>query len=198
MMLDFNYSTRPFVDPKKYYYLLGALLLIAVIFTFINISGYLGYVSQREELSPQTSFLEDKKEKLIKESENLKNEISKFDRSKITANADVINAMIDMRMFSWTGLLNDLEKVIPDNVIVKSINPITEKNEVRIKIGIKTREYEGILAFIKNLNKSKVFTEIMPMSESQVKDKGATEIESDFSVKYTAHKSEKKEEALNE
>jgi Tfp pilus assembly protein PilN len=198
MILDFNFSTRPFVDPKKFYYLLGALLLIAVIFTFINVSGYLGYISQREELSPQTSFLEDKKAKLTKESENLKNEIGKFDRGKITTNAEIINAMIDIRIFSWTGLLNDLEKVIPDNVIVKSINPITEKNEVRIKIGIKTREYEGILAFIKNLNKSNVFTEIMPMSESQVKDKGTTEIESDFSVRYTARKSEKKEETPNE
>jgi type IV pilus assembly protein PilN len=187
-MLDFNFASKPFEDIRRYFILIIFLIAVLVIFTGFNIYTFINYRKNASEMLPETKFLEEKKSKLELNIKQNKAELDKSDFLALKKEAGELNKLIEQRTFSWTKLLNNLEKTIPPELQVISIKPKTDENDIRITISVKAVDYNGILKFIKNMESSKYFSDVYPVFEDTQSKGSAREIIADFVFKYDQNK----------
>jgi Tfp pilus assembly protein PilN len=161
-----------------------ALAVAAILLSAVNLIGFMNYGSEMKSLKPESRFLEDKQAEIERELKENNDLYEKSNYKKLLADAAEINNLIRTRVFSWTELLNALEKAIPRNVIVASLSPRFEGSDVLIAVSIETDNYEALLQFMKNLDKLERFKDIRPLTEMQEIRKGKKLIKADFSLKY--------------
>jgi len=183
-MLEFNYATEPFQNIRKIIYGIMVLAVAVILLTTFNLIGSMNYGREMKNLKPESRFLEDKKAEIERELKENNELYEKSNYKKLLADASEINNLIRTRVFSWTGLLNTLEKAIPRNVIVASLSPRFEGSDVLIAVSIETDNYEALLQFMKNLDELERFKDIRPLTEMQEIRKGKKLIKADFSLKY--------------
>lgn len=183
-MINFNYSSRPFEDAHRYYKLILILGALVFIFLALNIYLYLDYKKASSELIPERDFLEKKRDGIESQVDRGKAELKKSENRELFKKIAEINQLIESRRFSWTHLLNSLEKAIPRDVMVTAITPRIAENEIIITLSVKTYDYKGILKFIGNMDASPDFSGLYPVYENTDNKGGRKEITADFTVKY--------------
>ena len=79
----------------------------------------------------------------------------------------VVNVIIQRKSFNWLGFLNWLEVVVPDGVMVTSLEPSLKEGKLTIS-GV-ARNFQIMRNFLENLEDSKFFTDIYLLSQSEAK-----------------------------
>jgi Tfp pilus assembly protein PilN len=88
------------------------------------------------------------------------------------------NAEIEKKRFSWTQLLNDLQKLMPGRAYVSSVAPsLGPDNVFKVKLAIVGEKYENALELVKKMENSERFHNPKIISERVAKDRqsGATQ-----------------------
>jgi Tfp pilus assembly protein PilN len=192
MIINFNYSGKPFEDINKYYrtaIILGVLVLLMIV---LNAYFYLDYRKVSSELIPERDFLEKKRDNLELQLSRDSEELKRNENKALFKKIDELNELIESRIFSWTRLLDALENTIPPDVMVTSINPKISGNGVLITISVKTYDYRGILKLITNMDASTSFSDLYPVFENTENKGGRKEVSADFVFKYNPHKEKEK------
>jgi Tfp pilus assembly protein PilN len=84
------------------------------------------------------------------------------------------NAEIDRKRFSWTQVLNDLQKLMPGRAYVSSVSPNMGNDGVfRVKLLIVGEKYENALDLVKRMETSERFHNPQIVTEHKAKDKQA-------------------------
>jgi type IV pilus assembly protein PilN len=78
----------------------------------------------------------------------------------------LVKDIVDQRAFSWSGLFERLEAVIPDGVRLTSIEPTVRKGQIVVTISATVREPEDGWAFVRALEQSGDFADVFPTSET--------------------------------
>jgi len=95
----------------------------------------------------------------------------------VTAEARSANALIDRRVFSWSGLFNQLETTLPADVRIASVTPrLDTGGRVTVALAIVGRRPEDIDAFVERLGKSGAFADVLSRQENVSQD-GSLEVE---------------------
>ncbi len=186
-MLDLNYSSKPFYDIRKLSFIIITLVVIAGALTAYNVVTFIHYSGKSGELKPESEFLEKKQSELEAELAEGKKILDDQKNKNMLDRVEEINTLIRSRVFSWTQLLNLLEKSVPSKVLVKSISPKFEEDGLYIYIQIMAEDYNGIIKFIENLDRQKMFKDIRPVSEATDLKGGTRQINADFSLRYDPH-----------
>jgi len=77
------------------------------------------------------------------------------------------NTLIERKAVNWLALLDHLEEVVPDGVSLSSLAP-SEKEQL-LKVGGIARSFPNLAAFLENLERSKNFSEVYLLSQSETK-----------------------------
>lgn len=184
MTINFNFSNKPFEDVHKYY---RAALILGILVLFVlalNAYLYIDYKKTSSELIPERDFLEKKRDGLEAELSKDKAALKKDENKALFKKINELNQLIEARIFSWTRLLDALEKTIPSDVMVTAINPRIEGGSVQITLSVKTYDYRGILKLITNMDASSVFSDLYPVYEASDNKGGRKEVSADFVFKY--------------
>jgi Tfp pilus assembly protein PilN len=192
MTINFNYSTKPFEDTARYYKIIIILAALLLMTLALNIYLYLDYRKESAELIPERDFLEKKLDTLESQVEKGKTELKRSENRKLFKKIAELNQLIDARIFSWTSLLNSLEKAIPSDVMVTAITPRIIEDGISITLSVKTYDYRGILKLITNMDASTVFSGFYPVFENTDNKGGRKEISADFIFKYNPDKAKEK------
>jgi hypothetical protein len=89
-----------------------------------------------------------------------------YDSATLQRRADFANAAILSRVFSWTMLFNELEKVMPPDVKLRSIRPsIGSRGKVDVLLEGAARDYSGFVELEEALMRSSSFSRVYPGSE---------------------------------
>jgi len=192
MTINFNYSGKPFEDVNKYYRA-AVILCVLVLFTIaLNTYLYFDYRKASSELLPERDFLEKKRDDLEFQLSRDRAALKRNENKALFKKIDDLNQLIESRIFSWTRLLDALEKTIPPDVMVTSINPRIGGDGVSITISVKTYDYRGILKLITNMDASTAFSGLYPVFENTENKGGRKEVFADFVFKYNAQKEKEK------
>ena len=79
----------------------------------------------------------------------------------------VVNGIIQRKSFNWLGFLDWLELVVPDGVMVSSLEPSLKEGKLTI-VGV-ARDFQTMRKFLENLEDSKFFTEVYLLTQSEAK-----------------------------
>jgi len=183
MRLDINLASQPYEDARQFWMRWGAGLAGAAVLTLalltITISGWFAArrdharISQLEAEIAQRDQTRRQAEAFLNRPENR----TTRDESQL------INAMIERKTFSWTHVLEDLEKVMPARVHLVSIDPaLSEDNQLTLKMVVAGDSRDKALELAERMEESRRFAETHVVNErfnpgSQGKDSIQFDIE---------------------
>ena len=135
MRLDINLASRPYEDARQFWMrwgtAVGALGLLTLILMTLVITGFVNARRDRQAIS--------EKRALIAQRDQLRTQAQQFlNRPENRTTRDdsrFLNQLIERKAFSWTKVLESLERVMPPRVHVVSISP--ELNEAAAIDGAK-------------------------------------------------------------
>jgi type IV pilus assembly protein PilN len=135
MRLDINLASQPYEDARQFWLRWGTALFAAGALTlFLLVATFTGWFSARRDHSRIA---------------DLRNQIAERDRRRQQAedflnrpenrttrdDSQFLNDLIERKSFSWTRVLEDLEKVMPSRVHLVSIHPeLGEDNQLKVKM----------------------------------------------------------------
>ena len=174
-MLRTNLSTRPFYNERAVQALLVLFLVIVVGATAFNAIELLRLTGSQRTLGAHAVESEREAARLRTEAVAIRAQINPKDLETVASAAREANGIIDQRAFSWTELLGDFEKTLPDDVRITAVQPrLTQQGAFVVAMTVQARRAEDLDMFIENLEKTGAFRNVTPLQE-QTNEQGLLE-----------------------
>lgn len=162
MEIKLNLASKPYLNRQSvrlWLSLLGILLLLVCL-----LIGYQGLSSYRQlqQFDQRYQELDDQLAGLP----GAPTDYSPAKFAQIRAEVRLANEIIDADRFRWTGLLSRFEKVLPDDVIIHSIQPNFRERTVQLS-GV-ARDLSALTRFVDNLLQSEDLNQAFLKSHSDV------------------------------
>jgi type IV pilus assembly protein PilN len=160
MRLDINLASRPYEDARQFWTRWGTALAVATILTLaliaITISGWRAARADHAQISElkaeiaQRDAIRHRAEDFL----NLPQNRTTRDESQF------LNELIERKEFSWTHVLEDLEKVMPPRIHLVSIHPeLDEDNQLSLKMEVAGDARDRALELARRMEDSGRFTQ---------------------------------------
>lgn len=135
MRLDINLASQPYEDARQFWLRWGGGLAAVAIFTLVLLVGTVtGYFNARRDQIK----IADLRHQIAKRDEARHSAEQFLSRPENRATRDqsqLLNQLIERKAFSWTRVLEELEKVMPARVHLVSIHPeLTEDSQLELKL----------------------------------------------------------------
>ncbi len=159
MRLDINLASQPYEDARQFWLRWGTALVVASILTLmLMVSTVTGWYNARRdhqqiaELRTQIAQRDQKR----REAEEF---LSRAENRTTRDQSQFINQLIERKSFSWTRVLEDLEKVMPTRVHLVSIHPeLDDDNQLAIKMVVAGDSPERAIELARRMEDSRRFT----------------------------------------
>jgi type IV pilus assembly protein PilN len=159
MRLDINLASQPYEDARQFWSRWGTALVVASILSLMlvvtTVTGW--YNARRDhhqiaELRAQIAQRDQKRQ----EAEEF---LSRAENRTTRDQSQFINQLIERKSFSWTRVLEDLEKVMPTHVHLVSIHPeLDDDNQLAIKMVVAGDSRERAIELARRMEDSRRFT----------------------------------------
>ena len=181
MRLDINLASQPYEDARQFWMrwgtAVGALGLLTLILLALDVSGWVAARRDRITMAQQRSMIAER-DKVRADAERVLN----LPENRTTRDeSQFLNQLIVKKSFSWTRVLENLEKVMPPRVHVVSISPqLDEDNDLMLKMTVAGDSRDRALELARRMEDSRRFaqTNIIRVSriESQTGDTAQVEL----------------------
>ncbi len=169
-MLRTNLATRPFYDVRRVRAALVAVAILVAAFTVFN-AWQLFTLTRRDATLAATIRQSDATAaRLRQDAAQARAGIDRVRLEAVLEASHEANALIDRRVFSWTGLLNQLETTLPASVRIRSIKPVSGDGPLRIELVVLARRAEDVESFVESLQGTGSFQDVFTRSENTQED----------------------------
>jgi len=158
MRVNINLASRKHEDVQQFFLRWGvALVLLAGLTLLLGALSALKY-NRVIKNAKETIDTQQKIAQLQKQLDDAVAYEKRPENIEITQEKKYWNNQIIRRTVSWTQLLNDLQRIMPNRAFLESVHPeLTPDNRVTLKLLIAGEKYEDALDLQKNLETSKCF-----------------------------------------
>src|SRR5262245_51045001 len=132
--IDANLASRPFVNYRKFYLISGGLFVLLLGVSYWNLASYQSTRARRGEVNETLNRDRARFEALGREQAKVLARLQTPDTAEFLDSLEYVNQLIRRRTFSWTQLLNDLERVTPANLQIVTIKPQIAGKGILIEI----------------------------------------------------------------
>lgn len=169
-MLKGNLSSRPFYNERL---VTAALVLVAAL--VLALAVFNGYKLQA--LSKQRSALKARIERDTAQAQQIERGAVAIQRSvnratliQLAGSTQEANTLIDQRTFSWTVFFGLIEKTLPIDLRLVSVEPRVERGNVKVTMGVVGRRLEDVDAFVDALQDTGSFYDLSPKAKERNED----------------------------
>ncbi len=164
-MLRTNLSTRPFYNERAVHWGLGLALVAILALTAFNVTRVLALSQQQSALAAAADRDEERARALTGDAGALRASIDQAALEHVIHAAQEANEIIDARTFSWTELLNHIERTLPTGVMLTAVTPRVDRGRFHIQMNVIGKAVEGIDDFIDKLEATHAFSGMSPTTE---------------------------------
>lgn len=168
-----NLASRPHLNTRPVWVVTAVAALIALIFAAVNTRVWLTSNRSLEEQIVLYDQLEVEYQRLTSEVGEQAENLSRVPWKSLTARVNAVNAVIREHEFSWIGLLDDIERVLPYEVRLTKISPKVDVGTVNLSLMAIGRTREALLDFLDSLIQDPSFSEPTPSSEITPEESGS-------------------------
>lgn len=160
MRIDINLASQPYEDARQFWMrwgsAVGALGLLTLILLGFVISGWVTARRDRLAMSQLRTQI-DERDRLRAEAERVLN----LPQNRTTRDeSQLLNQLIERKAFSWTRVLENLEKVMPPRLHVVSISPqLNEDNELALKMSVAGDSRDRAVELERRMEESRRFAQ---------------------------------------
>lgn len=158
MRVTVNLATRPFADigpaMKRLRIAMGALALLA---SALGIGLHL-LGSRADAIRASERVLDGSIAGVQQERQGYENLMHQPDNAAVLAQVNSLNKLIDVKAFSWTLAMEDLETVLPGGVQVTTLEPTVDKKDGHITLRMRiVGPRDKAVSLVENLEHSRRF-----------------------------------------
>lgn len=165
-MLRPNLSRKPFLDTRPVWLTGVALLLATLGLTALTTTEVLGVRAQEQEMSVRLAELQQHRDELVREVEDINRTLARVEWRRLGLEASALDQIVVQRLLVWSELLADLERLMPWDVRLVSIEPsVTERREVQITMRGVAAGRQSWLTLLERLFADPRFSDPIPASE---------------------------------
>lgn len=174
MRLDINLASQPYEDARQFWMrwgtAVGALGVLTLVLLALDVTGWMNARRDRAAIAEKRAMIADR-DQLRANAErilNLAENRSTRDQSQF------LNELIERKAFSWTRVLENLEKVMPPRVHLTSISPqLDEDNQLGLKMTVAGDSRDRAIELARRMEESRRFAQTNIISERFEKSSGA-------------------------
>ena len=170
-MLRTNLSTRPFYNERAVHLVLIVLGLVAAAVMTLGLFRLVDLSRANTALTAAAERDETAARETSTQVAVIQRDISDDELEVLAQAAQEANRLIDRRIFSWTEFFNRIERTLPPDVMLTSVRPDIESDQVTVSIGVIGREVEHIDSFIEQMEGTGAFSEVLARTE-EMTDEG--------------------------
>ena len=127
-----NLASRPHLNTRPVWLVAGVAALIVLVFAAVNLSVWFKSSRSLEEQIRLHDELKIEEERLSREVSEQAESLNRVPWRSLTARVNAVNTVIREHEFSWIGLLDDIERVLPYDVRLTKITPKVEDENVSL------------------------------------------------------------------
>jgi len=177
MRIDINLASRPYEDARQFWMrwgtALGVLGLLTLVLLVLDITGFVASHQDRVVMAQTRALIaeRDRTRAAADRILNLPENRTTRDQSRY------LNELIERKAFSWTRVLENLEKVMPPRVHLVSISPqLDENNELALKMTVAGDSRDRAVELERRMEESRRFVQTAITAERHVESQtGDTE-----------------------
>ncbi len=146
---------------------------IALVAAFFLMTGWIALsdlLQERAALIEASKSNEERTQEILNQTAILKRGAGTTELYRLVAASLEVNLLIDQRMFSWTGFLNQIEATLPNDVMLTSVRPDVIDGTVGAQVGIVSQSVDAIGQFIERLEGTGAFTDVLSREEEVTDD----------------------------
>ena len=178
MRLDINLASQPYEDARQFWMrwgtAVGALGLLTLVLLAADITGWLNARRDRAAIAEKCAMIA-QRDQLRANAErilNLPQNRSTRDQSQF------LNDLIERKAFSWTRVLENLEKVMPPRVHLIAINPqMDEDNQLGLKMTVAGDSRDRAIELARRMEDSRRFSQTNIISERTERQSNSSDTE---------------------
>jgi hypothetical protein len=146
--LDLNLATRPLRNRRLYAAAVRTLAVLLVVLAGLAAFVVLKYGGETSKLKSAKAEAAKVLDAAQHEEKRLKADIGREEKLG-RARVDLVNGIIQRKMFSWTGLLTELEKSLPGPSYLTALTPsFTSDGTAALEMRVTSRSIEDLTSFI--------------------------------------------------
>lgn len=164
--IHLNLAARPYRDERPFIavVVVGSLLIAYLAFT--NFDTWYRYRDETQSTRAKIAALEKQAADERAKTDTLTQKIRTVDVRSLARQTQFANTQLAERAFSWSELLDHLERVLPDYVRIESISPgFGENGLVTLNLQCIARDADGLLNTLNRFNRDGRFSNAFPRNE---------------------------------
>ena len=126
--LHLNLAARPYRDYRAFNAVVVLVSLLIAVIAWADIDTVLRYRQETTSTRTKIAQLQRQTEEEQRRADAANQRIRSIDIRRLGSQASFANARLAERAFSWSELLDRLERVLPDDVRITSVSPGFDKN----------------------------------------------------------------------
>jgi type IV pilus assembly protein PilN len=160
MRLDINLASQPYEDARQFWMRWGLGVGVAGLFTLVlltlTITGWVNAHRDHMTMDGIKKQIADRDHRHLVAEEFLNRPENRTTRDASL----VLNSLIERKAFSWTLVLENLEKVMPNRVHLVSINPeLDEDNQLILKMVVAGNSRDRAIELARRMEDSRRFAQ---------------------------------------
>jgi type IV pilus assembly protein PilN len=169
--LHLNLASRPYRNYRPVWLVAAALAVASVIFLVNNAQTAYHYFVNTETTRAEIDRLQRESTEESRKAKQIQDQIRRFDRKALNTQSKFINAQIAERAFSWSELLDQLERVVPTDVRLVSLDPnISDDGKTHLRMTCVAKSPRALPTLIQRLQGDPHFLRPFPKSEETRED----------------------------
>jgi Tfp pilus assembly protein PilN len=162
MRLDLNLAQRPLRNDPAFHAGFGAAAAVVLALMFYNGCATASYLRLTAQGRGQIERAEQTTVAYSTQAQQLKPRLQSRLQPALLREALLIRDLIVQRTFSWTLLFNQLERVVPDDVLLTAVQPKVDRGIIELSLTGKARNSEAWRRLIDALETADVFHDAYP------------------------------------
>lgn len=185
MRVDINLASQPYQDAREFWLRWGTALAAACILSLgLLVSTATGWSNARRD----RTTIADLRQK-IAQRDQLRAQAEEFlnrpENRTTRDESQIINSLIERKAFSWTRLLEDMEKVMPPGVHLVSIQPkLDEDNQLAVKMTVAGTSRDRAIELAHRMEESRHFTQTSIEKEAYTQSQNGDSVQFDIAAIY--------------
>jgi len=169
MHIDINLASRPYEDARQFWTrwgtALGVLGLLTLVLLVLDITGFVASHHDRVVMAQTRALIADR-DRTRAEADRVLNLV---ENRTTRDQSRYLNELIERKAFSWTRVLENLEKVMPPRVHLVSISPqLDENNELALKMTVAGDSRDRAVELERRMEESRRFVQTAITAERHV------------------------------
>jgi Tfp pilus assembly protein PilN len=167
--IHINLAARPFRDYRPVYAVVVLTALLTAFLALNNIDTFLRYRTETKTTRANIAKLEEDITSEQRRAETVTQRLRGVDIKLLASQTEFANEQLAERAFSWSELLDRLERILPADVRLQSVVPNFGKDgTVHLSMTCATKTGEGLTNTINRFNGDHQFTNAFPATETHL------------------------------